>query len=87
MSRLKGNRVGLSIFIDMGLSQAKVFEQSMEYEQSIIPSSLQYLFEKPLRTDKYFCLYSQSDFEKSTKEQKRELLEIHNRNIVFLNNN
>lgn len=84
--KVVGDLSGVSIFVDMGLGYQDGFEKGIEYEKSILPcSSYQLSHNKNINTKvKYFCLYNQRDFENLNKVQKKEILDLHNKNIIFV---
>lgn len=77
---------GVTCFIDMGFCQADRFETLIECEKSLLPSSSVSLSSNHIKSYKikYCCLYSQEDFEKYKSCEKNEILEYHNRNIIFI---
>lgn len=77
--RLK--KAGITILADYGfISEKKGYQDLIELEKSIPP------FFDSIKI-KQICLYNQNNFfNKFTKQQKTELLDLHSRSIMMMDN-
>jgi len=74
----KLKKQGITILADYGLSEKKEYEELLELEKSIP------FFFDSIKI-KQICLYSQNNFfNKFTRQQQKELLDLHSRSIMMI---